>query len=96
MSYFAGQVIGGTIIVYLLVRVILLTFRARRTQVAPILISGIVALAIATFIAGFGFGYARGGSPDFAYSFGTYVIPAILAMVIELIRTHRFRTKSAA
>jgi uncharacterized membrane protein len=91
MAYSMGAMVGGVIAIYLLTRLVLLVFRDKKHEIKFIIISAVVALAIATVLGGFGF--ADGNQPDFVLSFSMYVIPTVLVVVIEAIRVKLGKSK---
>ena len=91
-GYAIGALVGGIIAVYLLTRLILLGFRDRKFDTSSIVVAALIALGIATVLAGYGF--AEGGPPNFAQSFSAYVIPTLIVIVIEFLRVKRWKSKS--
>ena len=87
MPYLIGQLFGGIVITYLIMRLVMLAFRANKYKPKSIVISAGCTLLIATVIGGFGF--ADGGPPVFLSAFSVYGIPAVISMGIELFRVSR-------
>jgi hypothetical protein len=94
MGFSIGHVIGGTVIVYILLRSFLLAFGKKKHELQSVIIAACITLAFAT-VAG-GFGFADGGQPVFLLAFTAYIIPTLLAIRIELFRLSRIKKKESA
>ena len=85
----ATLLMGGTLIMYLIIRVVL--WAVGKTKLGPklnllqsIVLAALVALGIGTLIGGYGM--ADGRDPVFRKAFLAYFVPVSVAMLIELIR----------
>ena len=93
-GYTVGAIMGGVVILYLMTRLILLAFRDKKRSTKSIVISACVSLGIATILAGYGM--ADGGSPNFMNSFLGYLVPALIVIVIEILRVRHLKAKSVS
>lgn len=89
MAAFMGYLLGALVILYLVSRLVLLAFKERKSSYRAVLVSDAIALATASFIAGYG--NADDGAPNFAKAFVDYLVPALLIVMVDLFRVSRFR-----
>jgi len=88
--YQLGQIIGGVILMYLLLRLWQWVFGLFSSAAAtPVLIPAIAAYSTGVVLGGYGL--ANGGSPAFGTAAMVYLIPIGIASILELARQSRAR-----
>jgi hypothetical protein len=95
MASTIATILGGTVATYLLIRLwqwILKKIPAEWT--VRLVISIILAFVTATVLGGLGM--ADGGSPVFGVAAQTYIIPSVIAGLIEAVRLYRKSAQAAA
>lgn len=92
MAVLIGQIIGATIAMLLLSRLLLWLLKAMGDNEKRIFTAHLVSLSTATVLAGFGL--AGGGQPDFLKSAAIYAGPTVLWLVFDLVALKRRRARA--
>ena len=82
-----GFYIGAFVILYLVSALIQLAFRDKKYTYQAVTISTLIALAIAVLLGGYGL--SVDGGPVFMEAFMNYLFPAVLVLIVNLIRVNR-------
>ena len=88
VSFVAFQ-IGALIPLFLISRLTLWAFRDNRYTPEAVVSAAGIALVISTVLAGYGM--ATNGEPAFARAFLSYLVPAMVVVIIDLLRVRRRR-----
>ena len=91
MASLIGSIIGATVAMWLLSRLVLWLLKAMGDNARRIILAHLVSLSTATVAAGFGLSHGPG--PDFLGALAVYGGPALLWLVIDLFALRRRMAK---
>ena len=91
MASLIGSIIGATVAMWLLSRLVLWLLKSMGDNARRIILAHLVSLSTAT-VAG-GFGRSQGPDPDFLGALAVYGGPALLWLVIDLFALRRRMAK---
>lgn len=91
MASMIGSIVGATVAMWLLSRLLLWLLKAMGDNARRILLAHLVSLSTATVAAGFGL--SQGPGPDFLGALAVYGGPALLWLVVDLLALKRRTAK---
>ncbi|MBX7248687.1 MAG: hypothetical protein K1X35_06480 [Caulobacteraceae bacterium] len=92
MASLIGSIIGATVAMWLLSRLVLWLLKAMGDTPRRIILAHLVSLSVATVAAGFG--RSDGSGPDFLGALAIYGGPALLWLVVDLLALKRRTAKA--